>query len=150
WTGACFIAALACALYLPFLSSPRVFDDWVFFSGEHFYYYATHPFGMGLRLLPYFSLAVTEVTIGGMAAHRIVSLLIHVACSLVLFKLIYDLLRALPSSDPDRERKARTWAFVMAAFFAVHPVAVYGTGYLVERTIVVATLFSLASVWLFL
>src|SRR5438874_3572315 len=61
WVAAGFIAGLACGLYWPFLGSPRVFDDWVFFSGQNFSYYATHPFGLELRLPPYFSLAVTEV-----------------------------------------------------------------------------------------
>ena len=31
--GASLIVALACALYLPFLGNPLVFDDWVFFGG---------------------------------------------------------------------------------------------------------------------
>ena len=100
WVAAGLIAGLACGLYWPFLGSPRVFDDWVFFSGQNFSYYATHPFGLGLRLPPYFSLAVTEVEIGGMVAHRIVSLAFHIACALAIYKLIHDLLR-LPANRPE-------------------------------------------------
>src|SRR2546422_466089 len=99
WIAAGLIAGLACGLYWPFLGSPRVFDDWVFFSGQSFSYYATHPFGLALRLPPYFSLAVTEVEIGGMVAHRIVSLAFHITCALVLYKLIYDLLRLVTPAD---------------------------------------------------
>jgi len=149
WAGAALITALACALYLPFLQNPRVFDDWVFFSGDRFFYYATHPFGLGLRLPPYFTLALTEVTIGGMPAHRLVSLALHLACSLMVFKLSCDLLRTVSVQDADGESRARTWSMVGASLFALHPVGVYAAGYLVERTIVVATLFSLASLLLF-
>jgi len=150
WVAAGFIAGLACGLYWPFLGSPRVFDDWVFFSGQNFSYYATHPFGLELRLPPYFSLAVTEVEIGGMVAHRIVSLAFHIACALAIYKLIYNLLR-LPANRPESasETNAAAWAFIGAALFAIHPVAVYGAGYLVQRTILFATLFSLLSIMLF-
>jgi hypothetical protein len=150
WISASLVAGLACALYWPFLGSPRVFDDWVFFSGQNFSYYATHPFGLELRLPPYFSLAVTEVEIGGMFAHRIVSLAIHIACALAIYKLIYDLLR-LPANRPESASwaNAASWAFIGAALFAIHPLAVYGAGYLVQRTILFATLFSLLSIVLF-
>ena len=150
WISASLVAGLACALYWPFLGSPRVFDDWVFFSGQNFSYYATHPFGLELRLPPYFSLAVTEVEIGGMFAHRIVSLAIHIACALTIYKLIYDLLR-VPANRPESASgaNAAAWAFIGAALFAIHPLAVYGPGYLVQRTILFATLFSLLSIVLF-
>jgi len=146
------IAGLACGLYWPFLRSPRVFDDWVFFSGQGFSYYATHPFGLELRLPPYFSLAITEVLIGGMQAHRIVSLVFHIACALALYKLICDLLRAVtPADRPESASNANApaWACMGAALFAIHPVAVYGAGYLVQRTMLFATLFSLLSIIVF-
>ncbi len=150
WIAAGLIAGLACGLYWPFLGSPRVFDDWVFFSGQNFSYYATHPFGPGLRLPPYFSLAVTEVEIGGLVAHRMVSLAFHIACALAIYKLIHDLLR-LPANRPESASgaNATAWGFIGAALFAIHPVAVYGAGYLVQRTIVLATLFSLLSIVFF-
>src|SRR6267143_6170294 len=151
WIAASLIARLACGLSGPFLGSPRVFDDWVFFSGQNFSYYATHPFGLGLRLPPYFSLAITEVLIGDLRAHRIVSLAFHVGCALALYKLVYELLRAV--SHPSRPEFAlntdAAWACAAAALFAIHPIAVYGAGYLVQRTILFATLFSLLSIVLF-
>jgi hypothetical protein len=151
-SAAALIAALACGLYWPFLDNPRVFDDWTFFSGDQFAYFATHPFGLGMRLPPSFSLAFTEMEIGGMRAHRIVSLVFHIACSLALCRLIYELLRAV--LPPEGEGKstglnAALCACAGAVLFAIHPVAVYGAAYLMQRTIVLATLFSLLSVWLF-
>ncbi len=150
--GVGLIAGLACGLYWPFLGNPRVFDDWTFFSGIRFSYFATHPFGLDLRLPPYFSLAVTEVLVGSTEAHRLVGLAFHIACALALYKLIYDLLRTVSASGrpvPGAPSSASAWAFLGAAAFAIHPVAVYGAGYLVQRTIVFATLFSLLSIVLF-
>jgi len=153
WIAASLIAGLTCGLYWPFLRSPRIFDDWTFFSGYNFSYYATHPFGLDLRLPPYFSLAITEVQIGGMFAHRIVSLAFHIACALALYKLICNLLQAVTPADGTESASntnVRALACMGAVLFAIHPVAVYGAGYLVQRTVVLATLFSLLSILLFL
>lgn len=152
WIAASLIAGFACGLYWPFLRSPLVFDDWTFFSGYKFAYYATHPFGFEMRLPPYFSLAITEVLVGGMQAHRIVNIFFHIASALALYKLIYDLLRAVtPADQPESASNANAvaWACMGAVLFAIHPVAVYGAGYLVQRTIVFATLFSLLSIIFF-
>lgn len=152
--GVGLIVALASALYLPFASNPPIFDDIALFSGEKFFYYATHPFGLEPRVPPYFTFAIAQVLSGRMEVHRILSLVFHLACALALYKLIYDLLRSAPR--PDRpgsatlaQSDAAVWAFIGAAVFAVHPVAVYGAGYLVQRTVVLATLFSLLSLILF-
>jgi len=152
--AAALIVALACALYLPFLGNPPVFDDAFLYSGDKFSYYATHPFGLEQRVPPYFTFAFIQVVSGRMEAHRIVSLAFHLACSLALYKLLYDLLRAARQADrlgtePDARLNAAAWAFIGAAAFAVHPVAVYGEAYLVQRSILLATLFSLLSAVLF-
>lgn len=146
--GAGVIAALAMALYLPFLGNPLVFDDRIFFSGRLFSYYATHPLGLDLRLPAYFSITLTEVLWGGIAAQRIVSLILHLGCALALYKLLFDLQRAALGSEPSADHALR--AGIGAAAFVLHPVAVYGAAYLVQRSIVMATLFSLLSAVLFL
>lgn len=146
--GAAVIATLAAALYLPFLGNPLVFDDRIFFSGRLFSYYATHPLGLDLRLPAYFSITMTEVLWGGIAAHRIVSLLLHVGCAVALYKLLFDLQRAALGPEASADHALR--AGIAAAAFALHPVAVYGAAYLVQRSIVMATLFSLLSAALFL
>lgn len=132
------IAALAAGLYLPYLGNPPVFDDRYFFSGQQFAEHASFPLGLGLRHPSYFTLASVQTVFGSMQAHRIVSLLLHVACAWAL----YGLLRAL--------EVRRLAAFAGAALFAVHPVAVYGAGYLMQRTIVVATLLALLALIVFL
>jgi len=85
------IAALAAALYLPFLANELIFDDRFFFSGRHFARYATTPLGVELRLPGYFSLAFVEVVSGSIAAQRLVSLALHVGVALALYQLILEL-----------------------------------------------------------
>jgi tetratricopeptide (TPR) repeat protein len=132
------LAALVAALYLPFLGNPPIFDDLIFFSGHRFYEYARFPLGLALRIPPYFSLAWIQVVFGSIEAHRLVSLLLHVACAWSLFALLRSL------------QLGRLAAFAGAALFALHPVAVYGAGYLTQRSIVVATLFGLLALLMFL
>ena len=143
------IVALACGLYLPFLGNPLVFDDRVFFSHTLFAYYATHPLGLIARAPAYFSLAFTEILFSRVEAHRILSLLLHLGCALALYRLIYLLLRGTQGGAAavatGEDRSAAVCAFVGAATFAIHPAAVYGAAYLVQRSIVLATLFSLLS-----
>ncbi len=142
------LAAAAIALYLPFLGNPLVFDDRIFFSGRQFAYYASHPLGLDLRLPAYFSLAATQAVWGSLLAHRLVSLALHVAVALLLYRFLVDVQRAAlrGAAEPDVALRAS----LGAAAFALHPVAVYGAGYLVQRTIVLATLFGLAAAILFL
>ena len=140
----CLLLGLGLALYLPFLGNPWVFDDRFFFSGRNFARYATTPFGLELRLPGYFSLAFVEVLWGGIRTHRLVSLALHLAVCLTLYKLVVELLRhAVPAAS------ARLAAFGASAVFALHPVAVYGAAYLIQRTGLLATLFALLSVLLF-
>ena len=131
------VVGLASALYLPFLANPPVFDDLFFFSGRSFSYYATHPFDLALRVPPYFSLAIVQVIWGTMEAHRILGLALHAACALALYKLIFDLQQYAArraAAPPGAGLEAHAPAFIAAAVFAIHPVAVYGAGYLIQRS----------------
>jgi tetratricopeptide (TPR) repeat protein len=142
------VAGATAALYVPFLGNPLVFDDRVFFSGRLFAHYATHPFGVDLRLPAYFSLAATQAVWGSLLAHRVASLLLHAAVALLLYRFLLELQRTAlrGAAEPDVALRAA----VGAAAFALHPVAVYAAGYLVQRSIVLATLFALACAILFL
>jgi len=142
------VAAAAVALYLPFLGNPLVFDDRIFFEGRQFAYYATHPLGLDLRLPAYFSLAATQALWGSLLAHRLVSLVLHVAAALLLYRFLLDVQRAALRGSSESDASLR--AALGAAAFVLHPVAVYGAGYLVQRTIVMATLFGVAAAVFFL
>ncbi|MFN0040654.1 MAG: hypothetical protein ACKVP2_14175, partial [Burkholderiales bacterium] len=78
-----------------------------------------------------------------------------IASVLALYKLTFELLRLKPRPDfaggaTENKREAAFWALAAAVAFAIHPVTVYGAGYLVQRSIVLATLFSLLSILLLL
>jgi protein O-mannosyl-transferase len=135
--GLALVAALASALYVPYLSNPAVFDDIVFYSGLRFSEYALSPFGAGVRFPAYFTLAWVETYWGRIEAHRVLGLLLHLGCGAMLYALLREL------------RLSRLPALACAACFVVHPAAVYAAGYLIQRTIVLATLFGLASLLLF-
>ena len=132
------IAAVACALYLPFLGSPPVFDDRGLYSGYLFSERASSPFGLGLRFPAHFSFAFVEVLWSRIEAHRLVSLALHIGCGWALFALIREL------------QKGILLSLAAAVWFVAHPVAVYGAGYLAQRSIVMATLFGLLSILAFL
>jgi hypothetical protein len=134
-----FVGLAALALYGGFLGNPRVFDDRVFFSNPAFGYHAMTPFGLDIRLPAYFSLAFVEVVSGRMEMHRLLSLGLHIACAWTLYGILRRLLAA----------GERWLALAGSLLFVVHPVAVYAAGYLVQRSIVLATLFSLLSLLLF-
>jgi tetratricopeptide (TPR) repeat protein len=147
--GVLAVVAATAALYLPFLGNPLVFDDRIFFSGHRFAYYALNPLGLDLRLPPYFTLALTEVLWSkSVEAQRIVGLVLHIGVALTLYRLLLDLQRAALPAHSQSDTPLR--AAIGAIAFALHPVAVYGAGYLVQRSIVMATLFGLVSAILFL
>src|SRR5687767_12430145 len=73
---------------------------------------------------------------------RVVNVLLHAGTAAVLFGFLARLFGALIE-----ERRAKWLAFAGAAFFVLHPVAVYAVAYLIQRSIILATLFSLLCLW---
>lgn len=140
------VALATVALYAPFLGNAIVFDDHNLFTNLTVYDYATTPFNLAPRNFPYFTLGFTEVTWKSIEAQRVVSLLIHLLNAFVLFRLLGRWLKEIGGLPAD---KALTAGSIGSLFFAIHPVAVYGAGYLVQRTILLATLFSLLSLWFY-
>src|SRR3954463_511234 len=140
------VAALVCALYLPFVSNPFVFDDKGHFTGSRFAEYATSPFGFVPRFPASFSVASIQVLFGSVEAHRIVSLLLHALVGYAVFLLVRALQRA---RAVEGAAGGILPALIAAAFFVAHPVAVYGAGYLAQRSIVLATLFGVLSAAVF-
>ncbi len=137
------LCAAVAALYGQFLGNPLVFDDLPVLDNRF------SPFK--LRSLPYASLDWGMTLFGGKIVYfRIESLFLHAAVAVALFFFLMRLFeRALPARASSVLSVA--WlAFAAALLFALHPVAVYGAGYLVQRTIVMATLFSLLAMtaWL--
>lgn len=141
------ISLLTGWLYFPYLSNPLVFDDGNLFYTEILTIAATAPWKVGVRGLPYFTVGWVETQIGSIVAHRLVSLAVHILVAYQMFRFLEEALLAgdesSPPSLPANGSSVRWIALLVATAFACHPVAVYGAGYLVQRTIVFATLFAL-------
>jgi hypothetical protein len=155
-SGAIVIAILASLLYIPFLGNPIIFDDHNVFTLLGIYDNVSTAFDFVPRTFPYYTLSLVQVLFGSIKAHRIVSLALHILCGWMLFLLLEALVRdALKTEEPaagDHRRAAthaRVLACIGAVWFVIHPVAVYGAGYLMQRTGLFATLFSLMSLWFF-
>lgn len=141
------LALAATLLYGGFLSNPLVFDDIYFFQQGNPEKFVTEGFQFKPRWWAYYSLGLTFVHMGPeMIWQRLGNLALHIATAITLYVFIRRLLSDLYGySKPDKKME---WvAFSAALLFVLHPVAVYGAGYLIQRTIVMATLFSLLT-WL--
>lgn len=135
------------ALYGQFLWNPILFDDLPFFMVDNegkqpvsSYHFAL----LELRSLPYATLAWSKAWFGlDMFHFRVENLLLHAAVVLALFFFLSALFAAVYGEQGKNELSPRSAAFFAALLFALHPVATYAAGYLVQRTIIMATLFCL-------
>ena len=141
------LIALVCAVYAPYLKNAYVFDDLVLFNGLSIYDFATELWRTRTRWLSYATLAHSFILgDGSIVVLRLGNLLLHAANAVAVFLLLRDLLGAANDrgikavSEP---AQASRLALLGAALFAAHPVAVYGVGYLVQRSILMSTLFML-------
>ena len=136
---------VVCLVYLPFLGNPFVFDDVSFFmSFVSESNYASTLMDFKLRWLPYVSLAWTADIFSDAVPHffHLGNALIHAANVILLFYLLRQLLGAVVS-QPDQGKSIIWGAWFAALLFAMHPVAVYAVGYVVQRSILMATFFVL-------
>jgi len=154
WLFVLLLLAAVASLYGQFLSNPIVFDDLYLFttdsagnqpvSGFHFSLFE-------LRSLPYATLAWGKDWFGLDLFHfRVENLLLHAAVVLALFYFLMRLFDAAYGVHVGRGLSPRHAAFFAALLFAVHPVATYAAGYLIQRSIVMATLFSLLTMLAYL
>jgi len=152
-----FLSILLCAitaLYGQFLSNPLIFDDQQFFlldsagnqpvDNFHFSFFE-------LRSLPYATLAWGKNLFGLDLLHfRVENLLLHAAVTISLFFFLVKLFDVVYGARPSQLLSSRMLAFCGALLFSLHPVAVYATGYLVQRTTVMATFFGLITLLTYL
>ena len=130
------------ALYGKFLWNPLVFDDHNFFRKEIVEGYAHAAFRFDLRWFAYASLGWTDRLFGAdLIWFRMGNMLLHFAASLCLF---FFLRRLFNIALKEPSGLSNDWlAFFAALIFALNPVSVYAAGYLIERSIVMATGFGL-------
>lgn len=141
------------ALYAQFLWNPVVFDDVGFFDGTAHEQYLETLFSFDLRWLPYASFEWTRALFGfDVIWFRLGNLALHLATTITLFFFLRRLFeRTLPVNKESAEILSPHWlAFFGALLFALHPAAVYAVGYLIQRSMLLATLFTLLTWRLFL
>ncbi len=136
--------ALTCLIYFPFLGNSFFFDDLNFFNGDLLNQYVHSLFLFDLRWFPYASLAWTAALFSDAAPHffHLGNLLLHTTNAILLFYLLRQIVVAvMPDSRVSPALIQGAW--FAALIFALHPVAVYAVGYVVQRSILMATLFVL-------
>lgn len=145
WLSPCLIVVATVVLYAPYLDNPLVFDDQYFFMAGHPESFVEKGFSLTPRWLPYYSHGLTLTLLGTeIYLQRIGNMILHAGTGITLYAFILGLLNTLGASraaGPSREAAA-TFA---ALLFVLHPAAVYAAGYLVQRSIVMATFFCLLS-----
>ncbi|MES2538275.1 MAG: tetratricopeptide repeat protein [Pseudomonadota bacterium] len=153
------IALAVSALYWPFRWNPLVFDDNNFFGGKFHSEYLGTVFSFSRRWLPYASFEWTRELFGvKIIWFRIGNLALHIATAAVLFQFLrklYDAVlpqAATPAVGPVPEQAlSPVWlAFFGALIFALHPAAVYAVAYLIQRSTLMATLFTVIMWYLLL
>lgn len=148
-----FIIGVLLGIYLPGLRNELVFDD-LRFKDTIFGNYGGL-LELKQRMLSYSSFVWLEKLLGdGWWKQRIFNLILHGGVVVALYALMRDLLSITKFPEDfeatDYFLDSRQAALIVGiAVFAVNPMAVYAVGYLVQRSIVMATLFSILAWWFF-
>ena len=147
------VAAVSLAIYLPGLGNQLVFDD--SFLTENDLLVPYHSLGLRQRMLSYGTFVWVQWLLGdGWWMQRLVNLAIHLAVVAAMWAFYREILRAFPTPPPDPGEEAVPYSQspalgIAIGFFALNPVAVYAVAYLIQRSILLATLFSVLALWLF-
>ncbi|HUK05062.1 MAG TPA: tetratricopeptide repeat protein [Burkholderiales bacterium] len=141
------LVATSLLLYWGSLRDPLVFDD-IGLSNALLRRFAGGGGMFDLRWLSHASFGWIYAAFGAdWLWQRAANVLLHAAVAATLFLFLRRLFAEALSGGPAWP----VWyALFGAAFFVAHPVAVYGVAYLIQRSIVLATLLSLLSLRLFL
>lgn len=150
------VAAALLVIYLPGLGNELVFDDLRLTDGTLNDYASIDT--LRVRMLSFGSFPWLGALLGeGWWKQRLVNVALHLGVVVALWALYREILRCieLPPANPANPATEagayfRSPALGLAVgFFALNPVAVYAVGYLVQRSIVMATLFVALALWLF-
>ena len=146
------VAGLA-IIYLPGLGYPLLFDDSFLTDGSLQAEYGK--LALKPRALSYGTFLWLQAMFGeGWWKQRVVNLLLHAGVALALWAMWRELLRSIvpmatETGAPGAPLDASPALGLGIAIFALNPVAVYAVQYLIQRSIVMATLFVVLGLWLF-
>jgi protein O-mannosyl-transferase len=147
-----FVLAGLLLIYLPGLGNDLVYDDGYLTSGLFDEY---RSLALRARMLSYGSFVWLHALLGdGWWKQRLANLAIHAAVVACLWGFYRTLLERIdsPPSEPGEPsvpyQRSPALGFAIG-FFALNPVAVYAVAYLIQRSILLATLFVALGLWLF-
>ncbi len=150
WLMTAILFSLVFGLYAINLGAPLIFDDIGFFESPFISNFAGAAHPELPRFWPYATFAHQHLLFGQSPLEmRPVNDLLHALCALALQRLLVRLLLLVnhpavgSGSKTEPGWREEMVALCVAALFAAHPVAVYAVAYLVQRTILMATLFTL-------
>ena len=149
-----FVLAAVLAIYLPGWNHELLFDDLRLTDGAIFGNYGSL-LTFKQRMLSYGSFIWVDLLAGpGWWKQRLVNVGLHLATVAALYALVRELLERTRfpeefESQPHFGMSRQAAVQVGVALFAVNPMAVYAVAYLVQRSIVMATLFSVLACWCF-
>lgn len=142
------LVATVAALYAPYVTNPPVFDDHNIITNQAAYVYAQAPFSTATRGVPYFLIGMIHVVSDGdLTWNRWAGIVLH---ALVAVALYFFLFRTLARLSGETSEPAKWATFCCCLWFALNPAAVYAAGYLIQRSIVMATLFAIVAINLYL
>ena len=147
------LAAGLLLVYLPGLGNQLVFDDEYLASGKLFSDYAA----LGEfreRLVSYSTFVWIRDALGeGWWKQRVFNLVLHAGVVAALWGLYRELLQRLAPAPGAQEAPAAPYdaaaLAVAVGFFALNPAGVYAVAYLIQRSILMATLFVTLGLWAF-
>lgn len=141
-------------VYVPGLSNELLFDDIRLTEGTIFGNYGSL-LEFKQRMVSYGSFVwVDQIAGAGWWKQRIVNIALHLGVVAAMYAF-FKVLTASTRFPQDIEEQAhfassqRAALQVGVALFALHPMAVYAVGYLVQRSILMATLFAVLACWAF-
>lgn len=146
-----FLLILAAALlYGDSLKYPLVFDDLPFFVDSDLWQHGYSLFRLDPRWVSYASFGWSYKLFGlDWSWYRLENVVLHGLTGVLLFLFFSRLLNAIRPLQ-DVVAQSHWPAFFAALVFVLHPAAVYGVAYLVQRSIILATLFGIASLLCYL
>lgn len=140
------LTAATVAVYWPGLSNGLVFDDNRLVDGTVFDHYGSL-LQLRPRLLAYGSFVWLQSLFGtGWVVQRAFNVLLHLGVAAGVYVLFQQLLQRTEFSEEARanaglQQSWRAGLRVGTLLFALNPVAVYAVAYLIQRSILMATLF---------
>jgi len=144
-----FLLLVGAIVYAQFVSSGPVFDDHNVATAAASGAFALGPFPLAPRSIPYFSIAfLNVVSTDNLAWNRWFNIGLLVCTSLALAAFLKRSFNQLEQAELSAH--IPTVALCACAWFVFNPVTAYGVAYLAQRTILMATLFSLLSATLYL